>query len=229
MLYNNRSQIRRVISRDRLDGYFREIKHRQGSCNLLDALTYYSWNALLSESFYVSLQTLEVSLRNSIQTAANKHFGNPLWFEDQSILKDSEIKNINSAKKNLKRQRKNIDSGRIVSELHFGFWTSLFYARYETILWRPLIKPVFPKLDRQRWNRKKLSGRFDKIRKFRNRIFHYEPVWYYNLQEIHSEIIESIFWIEPSMLELLKLIDPFPKCCSQERFDEFKISFKKIF
>jgi hypothetical protein len=84
---------------------------------------YYSWNTTVSESFYSGLQILEVALRNSIHNAANKHFQNSYWFDDPSILRQREIQSIVKAKKNLSRQRKNIDPGRIIAELNFGFWT----------------------------------------------------------------------------------------------------------
>ncbi len=152
-----------------------------------------------------------------------------MWFEDQNILRYRERQNINHAKDSLQRQRKNIDPGRIIAELKFGFWTSLFYSHYEQVLWRPIIKKVFPQMNRTIRTRKTLSKRLDKIRKFRNRIFHYEPIWYFNLEQRHAEILEAIGWIEPAMIELLKPVDQFPMCKTQERFEELKTSLKDVF
>jgi len=222
MLQSKRNQIRKIISRDRLNGYFVQVKKKQGECDLLEAYAYYSWNTLLSESLYASLQALEVSLRNSIQYNANLHFNNPRWFEDPGIMHYSNIKNVEAAKERLRRQKKNIDAGRIVAELHFGFWNSLFYARYEQTLWRPLIKKVFPRMNPRLYNRNSLSARLDKIRRLRNRVFHFEPVWYFNLQERHAEIIEVLSWIEPAIVELLKPVDHFPDCCTQDKLDEIR-------
>ena len=229
MFREHQSKIRKAISRDRLEGYFREVRKRQGDCGFLEALAHYSWNMVLSQSFYPSLQTLEVSLRNAIQNGANQHFNNPWWFENPSILDETTIKKVSDAKKNLKRQNKNVDPGRILAELNFGFWTSLFYARYENTLWRPLIKKVFPQIDRRHWNRKKIAKRLNGIRKFRNRIFHYEPIWYFDLEARHTEMIEAIGWIEPSMVDLLSPIDPFPQNFTQDRLNQIKANLKLIY
>jgi len=229
MLHANRNKIKKTISKDRLDGYFHEVQTRLGKCDILDAYTYYSWNILLSESLYASLQALEVSLRNSIQRNATQYFNNPMWFEDVTIMRPFNIRSVNDAKKSLGRQRKNIDAGRIVAELNLGYWTSLFYAHYEQILWRPLIKKVFPRMNPSLHNRKSISARLEKIRKLRNRVFHFEPIWYFNLEERHSEIIEILSWIEPAMVEFLKPIDRFPACCTQDKYDEIQNGLKNIF
>lgn len=229
MLYINRHKIKKIISKDRLDGYFNEVKTRLGDCDLLEAYTYYCWNTVLSESLYSSLEFLEVSLRNSIQNNATQYFNNALWFEDTRIMHSSNIDNVESAKKRLRKQRKHMDAGRIVAELHFGFWNSLFYARYEQTLWRPLIKKVFPRMNPRLHNRNSLSARLEKIRKLRNRVFHFEPIWYLNLEERHAEIIEVLSWIEPAMVELLKPMDHFPACCTQDKLDEIRESLKKLY
>jgi hypothetical protein len=222
-------QIKKILSRDRLNGYFRSVKKDKGNCSLSDALAYYVWNTMLSESFYSSLQTLEVSLRNSVQNAANMHFKNPVWFSDTSILLPMEIRIVDTAQQKLKAQGKNVDAGRIVAELNFGFWTLLFKKAYEHKLWHPIIKDAFPNMNPGIRTRKTLSKRLHKIRKFRNRIFHYEPIWYLNLQERHSEIIELISWIEPAMANLLKSVDNFTENYTQDKIQDLKIEIEKNF
>ena len=228
MILENKRVLENIISKDRLDGYFRSVRQHKGSCDLFDAYLYYSWNIRLSECFYASLQALEIALRNSIQNAANRHFHNSMWFDDSSILRLNERKHVESAKVNLRRQQKHVDPGRIVAELNLGFWTSLFYAYYENILWRPLIKNTFPSMHPSVRKRKTLSKRLNKIRKFRNRAFHYEPIWYFNLAVRHAEILEVIDWIEPAIGELLKPVDRFPICSTPESFAELKESLQEI-
>jgi len=229
MLYANKSQIKKIISKDRLDGYFNEVQRRHGQCDLLEVYTYYSWNILLSESLYASLQALEVSLRNSIQNSGKQHFGNAFWFEDPTIMHSSNIKRVTAAKDSLIRQNKNVDASRIVAELHFGFWNSLFYARYEYKIWRPLFKRIFPMMDWTRYNRKFVSTRLERIRRLRNRAFHFEPIWYRNLTQIHSEIVELISWIEPAMVNLLNPVDHFLACCTQDKLDEIRNELRQIY
>lgn len=229
MLYANRSQIRRIISRDRLDGYFVEVKKRHGACDLLEAFTFYSWNTILSESFYAPLQALEVALRNTIQVNANLHFNNPYWFEDTAVVRRFEYDAVQKAKQKLQTQKKNIDAGRIIAELHFGFWNGLFYNYYEQKLWRPLGKKFFPKMDPNKYDRKAISKKIKRIRDFRNRIFHFEPIWYFKLKDRHDEILEMLSWIEPAMVELLDPVDHFQECYAQAKVDEIRESLRKVY
>ena len=191
---------------------------------------YYSWNVTLSESLYSSLQALEVALRNSIYNAATRHFQNPLWFDIPGVLKSREAGKIADAKFNLGKQHKNIDAGRIVAELSFGFWTSVFNWPYERPLLRFIIEDIFPYMPPKIRNRNFLSGRLNKIRLLRNRVYHYEPIWhYYDLKQQHKEILKAIAWIEPATAELLKPVDHFPDCNTQEKLNEIKADLQEIF
>ena len=230
MLKANKKEIRKILSKDRFEGYFRRFRSVKGrNCSLLDAYVYYSWNTALSESLYASLQTLEVTLRNSIHNAANKHFSNPYWFKDQAIFDAQQIGKVRNAESSLRQQRKNIDPGRIIAELNFGFWTGLFKAKYETPFWRPIIKSVFPNMRPQDRTRQKISKKLHRIRILRNRIYHYEPIWYYNLTRTHDEILEMISWISPPVVDLLKPVDRFPIRNTQAEFDKIKEDIRTLF
>jgi hypothetical protein len=96
--------------------------------------------------------------------------------------------------------------GHLIAELSFGFWTALLDKRYEQQLWPKIIKASFPGMLNSERTIAKLRHRFHFIRKFRNRIFHYEAIWHWqNLPQVHTEIIEAISWIEPCLLDLIKL------------------------
>lgn len=59
--------------------------------------------------------------------------------------------------------------------------------------------------------RANLSKRFQRIRILRNRIFHHEPVWYWqDLRQQHADILEAIAWIEPAARDLAVAVDNFP-------------------
>jgi len=58
--------------------------------------------------------------------------------------------------------------------------------------------------------RKNVSRRFDIIRKLRNRIFHYEPIWHLtDLKDQHQQIVEAIQWIDRGAIRLIENIDRF--------------------
>ncbi|KTD25674.1 Abi-like protein [Legionella israelensis] len=104
----------------------------------------YSWNIDLSQSLYPALQILEISLRNSLHHALSQNFETDQWF-DLSFLHPREQVQIQKVKDDLKRRKKPLETGRIVAELSFGFWTSLFDIRYEhgQVLWPRMLKKTF--------------------------------------------------------------------------------------
>jgi len=56
-----------------------------------------------------------------------------------------------------------------------------------------------------------LSKRLHPVRHLRNRVFHHEPIWHWrDLVQQHNELLEAISWINPAMLEMIKVLDRFP-------------------
>lgn len=206
MQANFSDQLRRAISHERLDAY----RQRGSSNEDAELFAHYAWNMALSESLYTPLQCLEVSLRNGIHDAATAYFKTDAWFDIHGVLFPQELDKVREAKNTLLKGRKPIDAGRIVSELTFGFWTSLFDVRYEKILWPWLLKPVVPTMPRQIRIRKNLSKRFNHIRTLRNRIFHHEPIWHWHdLQNQHADLLEAIGWVNPAMKSFVASFDRF--------------------
>jgi len=199
-------QLRRAISHERLDAY----RQRGSSNDDSELFAHYAWNMALSESLYTPLQCLEVSLRNSIYDAATAHFKTDTWFDLPDVLSPQEINKVQEAKSTLIKCNKPPDAGKLIPELTFGFWTSLFDVRYEKILWPWLLKPVVPNMPRHIRIRKNLSKRLNRIRTLRNRIFHHEPIWHWrDLHGQHTEIQETITWINPAMTVFTEQFDRF--------------------
>jgi hypothetical protein len=71
-----------------------------------------------------------------------------------------------------------------------GFWTALFNAPYERALWNPpmlgLLDDTFPFVPRRSRSRRRLFQHLDTIRRLRNRMFHHEPIWNWNLPDLAS-------------------------------------------
>ncbi|MEA2080543.1 MAG: Abi family protein [Pseudomonadota bacterium] len=201
-------KLMRALSNERLSAYARRATE-QGNRTLF---AHYAWNMALSESLYPVLQALEVLLRNTIDNAARDHFGRADWYDDPKLIQHpNDISSIDKAKRILNRQNKPLEPGRIIAELNFGFWTSLFDRRYEQVFWPRMIKTTFPHMPRRIRTRQTLSKRLHKIRILRNRIFHHEPIWYWqDLSQQHLDILQTISWIEPAMCDLVEIIDRFP-------------------
>jgi len=161
-----------------------------------DVLIFYTWNQELSTSIYPWLEAVEIALRNAIHHTLTEDRDNEWWFDDSVLVsKEYPRKQIQIAKNTLIRQGKSLSPGKIIAELNFGFWTSLFHADYEhhQILWPRLISKIFPDLKRKLRNRKAISHRLRDIRVLRNRVFHYEPIWHWqDLLDKQKELAEIL-------------------------------------
>lgn len=204
-------RIRRVISDDRLETY--RINPADGEVDLLGC---YFWNMALSEALYPTLQCLEVALRNAVHNALSGMTGTQDWYDVQpTFLTRSEQDDISYAKAYLASQRKPADTGRIVAELRFGFWTTLFDRRYETNI-RPLLKDMFPGMRRHIRNHRVVTPRLNQMRTLRNRVFHHEPIIKVpDLDQRHRNLLETIDWISPTLRSSLLEIDRFPSVYAQ--------------
>jgi len=205
-----------IFSQERLDGY---LSHAKCNNSKTDALIAYSWNIELSQALYPSLQILEISLRNSLHQAISESFQTEYWF-DLPLLHDRERKQVNQAKADLLKEKKKIEAGRVVAELSFGFWTSLFDVRYEhgQVLWPKLLKPTFPFLPKGQRTRAFLSRELNRVRFLRNRIFHYEPIWHWrDLSDQHDSLIHLTNSLSPSASKYLCMFDQFQAVYSDGR------------
>jgi len=173
-------------------------------------------NTQIAESLYPLLSNFEVVLRNSINYSFIIHFKSTTWYEN---LNYPELTSqINEAKAKIHKKNNQITSDRIVSELTLGFWTSLFNKKYAKDLWKPLMY-IFPYFDKQTNQRNIISNKLNNIRKFRNRIFHFEPICndLQLLKNNHYQILELLDGINKDVLVWTKQID---------RFDELFIKAK---
>jgi hypothetical protein len=191
--------IDRIISKERIEPY---LIHHQA--DLEKAMLHYKGNILISESFYPLLAVLEIGLRNSIDYQLTKRFNDRHWYENMEFIRIAtrfQINKISDAKSNILSEKKEITPGRIISELSFGFWTSLFDVRFEMTLWKSL-RLTFPNCPKQIRQRKTMSSKFNSIRKLRNRIFHHEAIsWNLSvLDKYKLELIEGIEWLDKDLM-----------------------------
>ncbi|RLD56266.1 MAG: hypothetical protein DRJ05_11585 [Bacteroidetes bacterium] len=195
----NKGKINDFISKERFLPYL--LKHEN---DFDKAIQHYESNIIISEAFYPLLSILEVSLRNKINLLFKIKYKTNEWFEHPEFIKTGssfQIKRVTEARNSILRSKKTITSGKIISELTFGFWTSLFDSRFEMFLWKQL-RLCFPNCEKRQRKRKTLSSRLNTIRKFRNRVFHYECIsWDFDvLQNFADDIIETIKWLDKDLL-----------------------------
>ena len=137
----------------------------------------YKQNLHDSEKYYILLSIFEISLRNSIDNYF-KHKISINWLDSDTLHKDTKQK-VDEAKKKILQRKEKVTYDKIIAELPFGFWTSLFRKSYTNLIRIKDIKYIFPNIPTKQQkliNRKILDKKLNHIRKFRNRVFHYEKI-----------------------------------------------------
>lgn len=176
-------------------------------------LARYLLNMALCESLYSPLQMCEITLRNEIHRHCTSLVGKEDWYDDSSFpLTVWANQEVSKAKQRIQRDGKSVTAARVISELQFGFWTSLFEAHYEqnTPFLPQAFKGVFPKMPKSLHRRKDRKGDLDKIRQLRNRVFHHERIIHWqDLDTQHQLILEVIGWVSSEKRQLADTLDRF--------------------
>jgi len=194
-----------AISPERLSAYGQD---QPGPCTVMAR---YLWNIAICESLYSPLQMFEVALRNAIHNAMSALCGADTWY-DTATLTPWGYQQVGDAKQKIAKAGKPVTPGRVVAELHFGFWTSMFEDHYErdSPFLPAGIKKVFPQLVKSLHNRKGIKARLERIRQLRNRVFHHERIIHWkDLPDQHAGIIETLGWVSPELSEMVLKLDRF--------------------
>lgn len=206
--------LEKAISKDRLEHYSKIFETNDKKV----IIQKYLLNVELSKALYFPLQTLETTLRNSIHIVLSEKLNNEFWFEDTTFINPKTIE-----KRDILNARDKIDTskdqttGRIISELSFGFWSYLFGRYYEQKIWNRYVKQIFPNIPKNMAIRKKLSERINTIKNLRNKVFHYDTIIKMeNLSQIHKEILEMIYWLNKDIYNLTIQFDEFENVYNNE-------------
>lgn len=210
-------KLEHYVSVPRLDRF---LTASEGS--KIKAQELYKLNLRVAESFYPILHLFEIFLRNTINYKLTEHFGNPDWiviekkgFMSAKSLEPSKYylrKQIEAGEKRIKKRGGTITSGKIIAEQTLGFWTNLFDTHHYKLL-SGIIIHCFPNRPNT-IQRKEVSLKLDRIREFRNRVFHNEPVCFEGAKidfdeaiKIQKEIYEILSWIDEELSKYLKQFD----------------------
>lgn len=184
------------------------------------AIIHYQCNLQLSESMYPSLSILEVTLRNSICRELKRMTGREDWY---AIFSNTPgLRNLNKyitqASKQISGRHEQVSPSIIIAELTLGFWVSLLNSEYEKVLWKDL-RRAFPFMPKDLRQRKNISAPLNRIRAFRNRVFHNESICWniHRVEVIHDEIIIVLGWINQDVPKWLALSDRFEEVTNNIR------------
>lgn len=184
----NIDAIRTSISLPRISTYDNSV-----SMDLSQSLSLYAWNAGVSGSFLYPLHLCEIVIRNSVSEALTAQYGD-LWVWNESFVNSltSKLKNdLLSARGN----KPPSTIGKIIPELNFNFWQKMFTSRHDSRIWINHLETVLPNINTDlsiQENRKLIYQNLDKVRLFRNRIAHHEPIFNRQLLEDYNSILELI-------------------------------------
>ena len=170
----------------------------------------YEENLVFSKNAYIPLSILEIALRNSIDAFLSEKFSDE-WYKKENFLTKDTQKKVDDVIELLQRRKENSTKDKVIAELSFGFWVNLFKAPYAKNLRVNDLKKIFPNLPPKQVkliNREYLFKRLNYIRKFRNRVFHYEKVLnkdgYHN---IFDEIEELLEYFDKGLCDFSKKIN----------------------
>lgn len=157
------------------------------------ALDLYAWNSLAAGALLAPLHVCEVVIRNAVSDAITFVYGNnwPWSYGFELSLPAGRLKELKEA-----RDKQGVTTtGKLIPELTFSFWQSMFTSRHDVRIWQPYIDRVLPNLPPSLPPHKKRSlvyQELDAVRALRNRIAHHEPIFLRNLSDDYQKIIEVI-------------------------------------
>lgn len=222
----NVAKINQLVSTKRFNSYLTRCEN-----NTENALQYYVANSKVAEASYWSLQAFEVALRNKIHFALTKHFGTKEWYNQWLVneeFSDFHAKIIET--KNILTQRKEpINSDKMVAEFMLGFWIKMFNAKYERLLWKPL-RTIFLNMPKDQRQRNNVAGALNKVRNFRNRVYHYEPIcWEFNATNNNfNNILQVMDWLDNEYLNWTNNHCDFKKVITDQTTKLNELGVKKV-
>jgi len=149
------------------------------SGDMTKAVALYGWNARLSAALMLPAHFAEVTTRNAVDEALTKVYGSR-WPWDQTLLRSlpNPTKGYSPRKNLMDVARREMTTGKVIAELKFMFWQTIFTARHDGRLWTPHIAACFPNTAMQpKALRTRIYDDLEVIRQLRNRMAHHEPIF----------------------------------------------------
>lgn len=205
----NYSQLELYISQPRLSRFYRACGNSKTKTQKL-----YKINLRVSQAFYPLMNLFETFIRNGIYNQISIHFADSDWIMNQKMFFMSSVtltrsrfyllKQVQKAESDILRRGLAITSSRIIAEQTFGFWTS-FFDNHHFILVGGAPLTAFPHKPAH-INRSHVATMLGRIREFRNRIYHNEPICFSGINidfalalQVLRDIHDLIGWLDPQL------------------------------
>jgi hypothetical protein len=185
------------------------------------AVDLYKANIRMSQSFHPLLCLFETVIRNKINQVLTAHFSDSGWILNQQAHFMSHISlgrkyylrtEVDKTVQRLRRGGFTVNSGKVIADLTFGFWSALFEPRhYSLLLGKPI--HIFPRLP-SGINRLYIYNNLTIIRDFRNRVSHSEPIcfnvnnisFHYAIQNYRT-IFRLLRWVDVNLPPFISEFD----------------------
>lgn len=228
--------------------------------NVKKTLKLYQTNLRLSQAFYPLLSLFEVILRNGLDEELKVYFNDNNWLitQQNGFMSDPTLiyTDRKTGKKRYNHYLKNCvaniitdlgakaTQGKIMADLTFGFWTSLFDKTHYKIL-NGIPIQIYSNLP-PATNRNIVYQKLLRIRDFRNRVYHNEPIIFgrdatgnptFDLVQarlIYSDIRDFFQWLDLDFDKWTKRINNINfeierAECIMHKYPSKRYYFKRIF
>lgn len=172
--------IKKALSYARMATYEKYTNQEQ-------ALELYHWNLHTSSAILECIAVCEVVIRNAVSEALSNAYGDK-WCWDSAFVGSLQHKARTAL---MKASMDSDDIDRVIPELPFFFWQSLFTARFDNKIWNDHLQTVLPNAKDVKI-RGEIFNDLERIRKLRNRIAHHEPIFQRNLKLDYQITIKLI-------------------------------------
>ncbi|MBS7548793.1 Abi family protein [Dietzia massiliensis] len=177
------------------------------------AMELYRWNVAISGAFWQSFAYFEVAFRNALDARlAERHLalgrsGHWVFDDFRELGRDGNgvdkhrqpYKDIAESIGRVRRNRKPLNPGQIISELPFGFWHQMVSRRH-MFLW-PDIAGAFPHAPTR--DQSTIQDPVKRLRELRNRIGHHHRVWSEDVQARYGDLLSVAGCIDPALAEFI--------------------------
>lgn len=184
-------EIERWITEPRFRAFLEDVGGDPGK-----AMRLYDWNVRVSAAFLEALSYGEVVLRNAIDAQFRPldhgEAARSCWLTDPGLVNDRSLQRATEAIANIERMGKEPTRARLVSNLSFGFWRTLFDRHYKR-LWVSNLHRGFPNGTGDRAEVAQLMAR---LNPFRNRIAHHESIVHARIERRHADLIALVRLID---------------------------------
>lgn len=119
---------------------------------------------------------------------------------------------VAKAERKLRQRRRSVTTGKVIAEQSLGFWVSLFDRHHYRLISGYIIN-CFPHKPTS-VNRHIISVKLQRIRDFRNRIYHNEPICFdatnidfQHAEDVKTDIYDLLLWIDTNAKAYVEAFD----------------------